>query len=102
MVLEKPIVRNTPYLDHCSHGKKELENSGCVFTLLMDLSKCYDCIPHDFLIAKLEVSRQDKIAINFLLDYLRRRKQISKGRLTYRFSYAILYNDARGSGGYHL
>ena len=101
VVLEKPIVHNTPYLDYYSHGKKELENSGCVVTILMDLSKGYDCIPHDFLIAKLELSKQDKIAIYFLLYYLCRRKQISKGWLTYQFSYAVLFNDARGWGCYH-
>ena len=30
-----------------------LDNSGVVGTILMDLSKAYDCLPHDLLIAKL-------------------------------------------------
>ena len=33
--------------------QKELDNSGLVGTILMDLSKAYDCLPHDFIIAKL-------------------------------------------------
>ena len=33
--------------------QKELDNSGLIGTILMDLSKAYDCLPHDLLIAKL-------------------------------------------------
>ena len=34
--------------------QKELDNSGLVGTILMDLSKAYDCLPHDFIIAKFD------------------------------------------------
>ena len=33
---------------------KILDRSGMVGMLLMDLSKSYDCLPHDVLLAKLE------------------------------------------------
>ena len=34
--------------------QNELDNSGLVGTILMDLSKAYDCFPHDLIIAKFE------------------------------------------------
>ena len=33
--------------------QKELDNVGFIRTILMDLSKAYDCFPQDLLIAKL-------------------------------------------------
>ena len=50
--------------------QKELDNSGNIGTILMDLSKAYDCIPHDLLRAKLETYGLDKIRLQILFDYL--------------------------------
>ena len=58
--------------------KKELDNSGLVGTILMDLSKAYDCLPHDLLIAKLEAYGPDKPSLNLVNNYLRFRKQRKK------------------------
>ena len=41
----------------------------------MDLSKAYDCLPHDLLIAKLEAYGLDNDSLNLLLDYLSFRNQ---------------------------
>ena len=41
-----------------------LDNSGAIAAVLMDLSKAYDCIPHDLLIAKLYAYGLDTSALN--------------------------------------
>ena len=44
----------------------------------MDLSKVYNGLPDDLLIAKLEAYDLDNGILNLLLDYLRFRKQRTK------------------------
>ena len=51
---------------------------GFIGTILVDLSKAYDCIPHNLLIGKLERYGKDKASLRLLLDYLTRRKQLTK------------------------
>ena len=51
---------------------------GYVATIFMDLSKAYDCLLHDLLIAKLEAYGLDVGSLNFLLDYLSLRKHRTK------------------------
>ena len=52
----------------------ELDSGGFVGTLLTDLSKVYDCLPHNLIIAKLEVYRLDYNNLTFMLDHLTLRK----------------------------
>ena len=40
-----------------------------------DLSKAYDCLPLDFIIAKFEACGLRKSSLSLLLDYLTSRKQ---------------------------
>ena len=44
----------------------------------MDLSKAFDCIPHDFLIVKMEGYGFSKDFLTFLYLYLKQRKQSVK------------------------
>ena len=55
--------------------QKELDNSGFISTILMDLSIAYDCLPHDLIIAKFEAYRLSKNSLKLLPDYLEGRKQ---------------------------
>ena len=76
---------------------KELDNSGCVCTIRMDLSKAYDCIPQDLLIAKLKEYRLDKTASSFLLDYLSRKGKRTKIDPVYSEWWKILSGIPQGS-----
>ena len=52
-----------------------LDASGIVETILMDLSKAYDCLPHDLLIAKLEAYGLDVNSLRLMYSYLDSRLQ---------------------------
>ena len=58
--------------------QKGLDSGEFIGTILMDLSKGYDCLPHDILIAKLEAYGLDNDSLNLILDYLSFRKQRTK------------------------
>ena len=58
--------------------QKELDSSRIVGTSLMNLSKAYDCLRHDLVMAKLEAYGFDTNSLRFFLDYLSCRKQITK------------------------
>ena len=70
--------------------QKELDKSGFVGTILMDLSKAYDCLPHDLLIAKFEAYGIGKSGLNLLLSYLSNRKQRTKVNSSYSDWYDII------------
>ena len=72
--------------------QNELDNSGLVGTILMDLSKAYDCLPHDLIIAKFEAYGLSKSSLSLLLDYLTSRKQ----RVKIGSSYSIWNEIKRG------
>ncbi|XP_047144598.1 uncharacterized protein LOC124818117 [Hydra vulgaris] len=52
-----------------------INNGSIVGTLLMDLSKAYDFIPHDIVISKLEAYGFSNESLKFLISYISGRKQ---------------------------
>ena len=77
--------------------KEELDKSGFVGTILMDLSKAYACLPHDLLIAKFEAYDIDKSDLNLIRNYLSNCKQRTKINSSYSDSYDLVRGVPQGS-----
>lgn len=58
--------------------KRALDNDKYLAAILMDLSKAFDCLPHDLLLLKLSNYGVNDSALNLLKSYLSDRKQCFK------------------------
>ena len=58
--------------------KKALDNRGTAGAILTDLSKAFDCLNYNLLLAKMEAYGFDKSALEFIQSYLKGRKQRTK------------------------
>ena len=63
--------------------KKAIDQQKCVGAVLTDLSKAFDCLNHQLLIAKLEAYGFEKEALSFIYDYLSKRNQRTKINASY-------------------
>ena len=72
---QKVHNRQNALLKLLQSWQQDLDNGGFIGTILMDLSKAYDCIPHSLLIANWECYGVDKASLRLLLDYLTCREQ---------------------------
>ena len=77
--------------------KEATDNNKAFGALLTDLSKAFDCLSHDLLIAKLYAYGLDIYALNILQDYLHNCKQRTKVDSFYRSYEAILSGVPQGS-----
>ena len=77
--------------------QKELDYGGFVGTILMDLSKAYDCISHELLVAKLECYGLDELSLKLVLDYLSNRKQRTKIGSSFSYWFDISVGVPQGS-----
>ena len=55
--------------------RQHLDNNKVVGGVFMDLSKAFDCVPHDLLIAKLAAYSVDENLLMYIYSYLSNRKQ---------------------------
>ena len=51
--------------------------------LLTDLSKAFDCLNHNLLIAKLHAYGIDRMSLNYIMSYLKGRLQRTKIGISY-------------------
>ena len=77
--------------------KEATDNNKAFGALLTDLSKAFDCLSHDLLIAKLHAYGIDIASLNILQDYLSYRKQRTKVDSFYSSWEAILSGVPPGS-----
>ena len=77
--------------------KKALDEKFFAKAVLMDLSKAFDCIPHDLLIAKLHVYVFSEKSVTFIYSYLKRRKQNVKIENFYKDFLTLLSGVPQGS-----
>ena len=73
--------------------KKHLDNKKIVGTVLMDLSKAFDCIPHYLLIAKLRVYGFDKKALTFLFLILKTQETKCWNKIIRKASFKSFYQE---------
>ena len=93
----KAYSSNHVLLRLIEHWKKSLDNKNFVGTVLMDLSKAFDCIPHDLLVAKLHAYGLSEDAVTFIYSYLKRRKQAVKINNTESVFQILLSGVPQGS-----
>ena len=66
-----------PYC-HAGTMEKTLDGQGTAGAILTDLSKAFDCLNQNLLLAKMEAYRFDKSALKFIQNNLKGRMQRTK------------------------
>ena len=77
--------------------RKALDERKVAGAILTDLSKAFDCLSHELLIARLEAYGFDKSALNFIYDYLKNRVQRTKVNTSYSSWRELLSGVPQGS-----
>ena len=77
--------------------KSAVDNKRNFGDLLFDLSKAFDCLPHDLLLAKLNACRFSLPALRLVQRYLSNRKQRTKINSEFSSWEEILFGVRQGS-----
>ena len=77
--------------------RKKLDNNFVVGAVLTDLSKAFDCIPHDLIIAKLSAYNFSDEALSYIYSYLTNRRQCVRINNTHSQLETIISGVPQGS-----
>ena len=77
--------------------RKILGKGGTFGALLADLSKAFDCMTHDLLIAKPQALNFDMNALKLIFNYLTRRKERVKMNSSFNSYLDIFQGVSQGS-----
>ena len=92
----KDKAHNNVYWLWLKYGEKPLiVKSG--WAILIDLSKAFDCLSHELLIAKLDAYGFDKSVLKFIYDYLKSRIQRTRVTDYYSSWKELKYGVPQGS-----
>ena len=88
--------------EHCllsmlEKWKSAIDNKKMFGALLTDLSKAFNCLSHDLLIAKLNAYRFNIAALRFVQNYLSNRRQRTKINSDFSLWQEILFGVPQGS-----
>ena len=76
---------------------KTLDNHGVFGGVMTDLSKAFDCIPHEILMAKLNTQGPDETSLIVIISYLKSRAQTNKVGSLFSELLNIIYGVSQGS-----
>ena len=77
--------------------EKALDGKGTAGAILTDLSKAFDCLNHNLLLAKLDAYGFDKTTLKFIQNYLKNRKQRTKVNSSFSQWLELKYGVPQGS-----
>ena len=77
--------------------KTSLDKKGYAGAVLIDLSKAFDCLNHDLLIAKLHAYRFSNASLKVIHSYLKNRWQITKINISFSSWIELLLGVPQGS-----
>ena len=94
--------RNGFSAQHClvsmlEKWRSTTDNKKSFGALLTDLSKAFDCLSHELLVAKLNAYRFNMSALRFVLSYLKNHMQRTKINSEYSSWEEILFGVLQGS-----
>ena len=77
--------------------RKTRDNHGVFTAVMTDLSKTFDCISHELLVAKLHAYGFDESSLEVTISYLKNRTQTTKVGSSFRELLNIIYGGPQGS-----